>query len=116
MKEISYFIGNARHLSSHLITSWDDYDFKEKKKDIKQRVPSIEFTGINDIEVEEKVSEYVHGFAFERFTRNYEVTFKDGRYLFEVTVTSHFGCVRRYDLTVYLMREEKKTRLFSERL
>lgn len=116
MKDIRYFMENARHLSSHVITNWDNYDFKEKSKDVEKRVPAMRIAAIKDVEVVEKAMEHIHSLGYEKFIRNYEVTYKDAKYQFTITVSSYLGCVQMYELAVYLMNHQEKTRLFTERL
>jgi len=103
-------------LISHVITHWDNYDFKEKTSDPERRVPRISLKGIRDIEISPKEVEHVEGFGYELFIRKYEVVYKDTQYIFKLTVDSHFGCVRQYTLSVLLYTCNEMKELYTERL
>lgn len=107
---------DARDLSLHIVTSWDDYDFKEETDDLERRVPRIVFKDAVDIEVKSREPEHIKGFGYEKFIRRYEVTYRDANYLFVITVDSHFGCVWKYWVTVYLCTENEMSKLLMERL
>ncbi|MBQ9314816.1 MAG: hypothetical protein IJ220_07525 [Clostridia bacterium] len=107
---------DVRYLTSHIVTKWEEYDFSEQIRDFEKRVPRIEFTEIADVEIKEKEVEHVQGFGYEKFIRRYEVIYKDGKYVFVVTVDSHFSCVRKFWLTAYWVTNEEMIKLFTERL
>lgn len=107
---------DARFLASHIVTNWDNYDFTERYDIIEKRVPTIEFKDIRDINVKDIEPEHVKGFRYEKFIRRYEVTYKDVHYLFVITVDSHFGCVRKFFITVYHVTKDEQKNLFTENL
>ena len=105
---------DARYLSSHVVTHWDNYDFAEKSEDAEKRVPTISFDGVSNIEIKARPAEYVKGFGYEKFIRRYEVTYKDGHFLFNIIVNVHFDCVKEYMLNVSLITSDDSIHLISE--
>lgn len=107
---------NARNLSSHVVTNWENYDFTETSKDLEKRVPIAEFVDVGDIDVNAKEPEYVKGFCCEKFIRKYEITYLDRKYLFVITVDSYFGCVRKFFITAYHTVNGEEKKLFTQNL
>ena len=112
----------ARELSKHVSTCWDNYDFSEKTENWERRVPKIYFNDIVDVEVKVREPEHIIGFGYEKFIRRYEVTYRDKNYVFVVTVDSFWNCVKSFWLTVYgiinahNIREQEQVMLFKESL
>ena len=116
MLERERYESDARELSTHVTTLWDEYDFSEKSENWDKRIPKIDFTGVADVESKCREPEHVMGFGYEKYIRRYEVTYRDKHYVFVITVDSHWGCVRKFWLTVYGVTEEESCKLYTERL
>ena len=109
----------ARELVKNMSTVWDEYDYFEQSIEINCRVPKIQFPSNLDVEAVEKKLDYVKGFAHEKFIRKYEVTYRDKHYLFDISVDSYWGCVKRFWLTVYGLIDgikAEQVKILTERL
>lgn len=116
MRNFELLREEARFLSTHMKTVWQDYDFQEISNNLNSRVPKIEF----DVEVKvmfDEVHHYKNG--IEIYVREYQIEYNGNVYIFEILTHLFNGSVRQYQLDVSTPAGDGvggKYRLFSEKI
>ena len=109
----------ARFLSEHVRTVWDNYDMSEESDVMERRVPKLKFD--DDIEFEKMMEEVTHikDLDREQYIREFQIKFNGNVYIFELSAHIVGRKVVGYFMEVYTPAGDGKGGklfLFSEKI